>query len=167
LRAQLRRYQARSKLRSTCGLVAMTSASHAEGRQFDPGQVYFASCGAGHHAIGYWGLAVAHRIPFGDHPLGLERYRGNQHGPCAGMTPTTREVQTIRLVSVRIMQALGIHTHARTHTHHLFPQQRGETHTHTHTNTDATTHAHAHTLTHALAMRSEGVGGSMSFGRLV
>ena len=26
---------------STCGLVAMTSASHAEGRQFDPGQVYF------------------------------------------------------------------------------------------------------------------------------
>jgi hypothetical protein len=26
--------------RSTCGLVAMTSASHAEGRQFDPGQVY-------------------------------------------------------------------------------------------------------------------------------
>ena len=24
----------------TCGLVAMTSASHAEGRQFDPGQVY-------------------------------------------------------------------------------------------------------------------------------
>ena len=25
----------------TCGLVAMTSASHAEGRQFDPGQVYF------------------------------------------------------------------------------------------------------------------------------
>ena len=26
---------------STCGLVAMTSTSHAEGRQFDPGQVYF------------------------------------------------------------------------------------------------------------------------------
>ena len=26
--------------RSTCGLVAMTSASQAEGRQFDPGQVY-------------------------------------------------------------------------------------------------------------------------------
>ena len=26
---------------STCGLVAMTSASHAEGRQFDPGLVYF------------------------------------------------------------------------------------------------------------------------------
>ena len=25
---------------STCGLVAMTSASHDEGRQFDPGQVY-------------------------------------------------------------------------------------------------------------------------------
>ena len=24
----------------TCGLVAMTSASHAEGPQFDPGQVY-------------------------------------------------------------------------------------------------------------------------------
>ena len=27
----------------TCGLVAMTSASHAEGRQFDPGQVYIMS----------------------------------------------------------------------------------------------------------------------------
>ena len=27
-------------LNSTCGLVAMTSAQHAEGRQFDPGQVY-------------------------------------------------------------------------------------------------------------------------------
>ena len=25
----------------TCGLVAMTSAQHAEGRQFEPGQVYF------------------------------------------------------------------------------------------------------------------------------
>ena len=25
---------------STCGLVAMTSAQHAEGRRFDPGQVY-------------------------------------------------------------------------------------------------------------------------------
>ena len=29
------------KLHRTCGLVAMTSASHAEGRQFDPGLVYF------------------------------------------------------------------------------------------------------------------------------
>ena len=28
------------KHQGTCGLVAMTSASHAEGRQFDPGQVY-------------------------------------------------------------------------------------------------------------------------------
>ena len=27
-------------LAGTCGLVAMTSAQHAEGRQFDPGQVY-------------------------------------------------------------------------------------------------------------------------------
>ena len=26
--------------KSICGLVAMTSASHAEGRQFDPGQMY-------------------------------------------------------------------------------------------------------------------------------
>ena len=25
---------------STCGLVAMTSALHAEGRQLEPGQVY-------------------------------------------------------------------------------------------------------------------------------
>ena len=30
----------RASTRSTCGLVAMTSAPHAEGRQFDPGQVY-------------------------------------------------------------------------------------------------------------------------------
>ena len=28
------------RLSGTCGLVAMTSAQHAEGRQFDPGQVY-------------------------------------------------------------------------------------------------------------------------------
>ena len=27
-------------LAGTCGLVAIASASHAEGRQFDPGQVY-------------------------------------------------------------------------------------------------------------------------------
>ena len=27
-------------IQSTCGLVATTSASRAEGRQFDPGQVY-------------------------------------------------------------------------------------------------------------------------------
>ena len=33
-----------TKGRSTCGLVAMTSASHAEGGQFDPGQVYDFSC---------------------------------------------------------------------------------------------------------------------------
>ena len=29
-----------SGIQSTCGLVAMTSAQHAEGRQFDPGWVY-------------------------------------------------------------------------------------------------------------------------------
>ena len=28
------------EIQGTCGLVAMTSASHAEGRQFDPGQEY-------------------------------------------------------------------------------------------------------------------------------
>ena len=31
-------------------------------------------------------------IPFGDHPLKLERYREDQHGPCARMTRTNREV---------------------------------------------------------------------------
>ena len=54
---------------STCGLVAMTSASHAEGRQFDPGQVYFFhsspqccwrlqndSCGVRTHALADWRL---------------------------------------------------------------------------------------------------------------
>ena len=35
----VRRHQ-KTTIRSTCGLVAMTSASHAEGRQFDPGLVY-------------------------------------------------------------------------------------------------------------------------------
>ena len=30
----------RLHMHRTCGLVVMTSASHAEGRQFDPGQVY-------------------------------------------------------------------------------------------------------------------------------
>ena len=44
LHAHLRRHQAPSELRSTCGLVATTSASHAGGRQFDPGQVCFATC---------------------------------------------------------------------------------------------------------------------------
>ena len=35
-------------MHGTSGLVAMTSASHAEGRQFDPGLVYiFVSCAAG------------------------------------------------------------------------------------------------------------------------
>ena len=34
--------------RSTCGLVAMTSASHAEGRQFDPGQVFCEDVQQGH-----------------------------------------------------------------------------------------------------------------------
>jgi hypothetical protein len=31
----------------TIGLVAMTSASHAEGRQLDPGRVYFRPCMSG------------------------------------------------------------------------------------------------------------------------
>ena len=31
-------------------------------------------------------------IPFGDHPLKLERYREDWHGPCARMTRTNREV---------------------------------------------------------------------------
>ena len=32
------------------------------------------------------------RIPFGDHPIKLERYREDLHGPCARMTRTNREV---------------------------------------------------------------------------
>ena len=36
---------------STCGLVAMTSASHAEGRQFDPGQVYVCRAWATRNAL--------------------------------------------------------------------------------------------------------------------
>jgi hypothetical protein len=47
----------------------MTSASHAEGRQFDPGQVYFASCGGGtmQFAIGVWRLHTGF-------PLGIIRW---------------------------------------------------------------------------------------------
>ena len=54
---------------STCGLVAMTSAQHAEGRQLDPGQVYAAtaSCPAGsllgrrsHHIQSTVGQGVRH-----------------------------------------------------------------------------------------------------------
>ncbi len=36
----MRRRRGHKTRHGTCGLVAMTSASHAEGRQFDPGQVY-------------------------------------------------------------------------------------------------------------------------------
>ena len=32
------------------------------------------------------------RVPFGDHPLKLERRREDSHGPCARMTRTNREV---------------------------------------------------------------------------
>ena len=42
---------------STCGLVAMTSASHAEGRQVNPGQVYdssHASSCSPHRLSGNW-----------------------------------------------------------------------------------------------------------------
>ena len=39
----------------TCGLVAMTSASHAEGRQFDPGQVYNICCGTTVHHT-FWSM---------------------------------------------------------------------------------------------------------------
>ena len=31
-------------------------------------------------------------IALGDHPLNLERYREDYHGPCARMTRTNREV---------------------------------------------------------------------------
>ena len=37
----------KASLSGTCGLVAMTSAQHAEGRQFDPGQVYFSRSNRG------------------------------------------------------------------------------------------------------------------------
>ena len=39
-------------------------------------------------------ILLLHRIPFGDHPLKLERYREYEPGPCARMTRTNREVQT-------------------------------------------------------------------------
>ena len=41
--ARVRPLSRPSMYNSTCGLVAMTSASHAEGRQFNPGWVYFLS----------------------------------------------------------------------------------------------------------------------------
>ena len=39
VRTLLRLLAADADAQSTCGLVAMTSAPHAEGRQLDPGQV--------------------------------------------------------------------------------------------------------------------------------
>ena len=36
-------------------------------------------------------LNTSSRIPFGDHPLKLERYREDWHGPSVGMTRTNRE----------------------------------------------------------------------------
>ena len=49
----------REQARSTCGLVAMTS--HAEGRQFDPGQVYDSSqtSSCPHHLSGSWDAVEA------------------------------------------------------------------------------------------------------------
>ena len=44
-------------IRSTCGLVAMTSAPHAEGRQFEPGQVYY--CQSPLLAWSWWGEACS------------------------------------------------------------------------------------------------------------
>ena len=41
----------------TSGLVAMTLASHAEGRQFDPGLVYFISTASSN--LQHWWLAAA------------------------------------------------------------------------------------------------------------
>ena len=59
-----------SKKHDTIGLVAMTAASHAEGRQFDPGLVYiFRSCSAGvfacsHHGQrGYMHSPLLERLP--------------------------------------------------------------------------------------------------------
>ena len=43
---------------SSCGLVAMTTASHAEGRQFDPGQVYIS------FAPRTWGQRCGHTREF-------------------------------------------------------------------------------------------------------
>ena len=46
---------------STCGLVAMTSPSHGEGRQFDPGQVYICICDEGEVTSGASFAARGHR----------------------------------------------------------------------------------------------------------
>ena len=44
----MRRRRGHKTRHGTCGLVAMTSASHAEGRQFDPGQLYFSYTSSAH-----------------------------------------------------------------------------------------------------------------------
>ena len=54
-----------SKEHGTSGLVAMTSASHAEGRQFDPGLVYFSRSGSCAHRCEAWRkLRCAGRSPY-------------------------------------------------------------------------------------------------------
>ena len=77
-------------LRRTCGLVAMTSASHDEGRQFDPGQVYLLvarvpwGIARGARAVCWRNLAFFCRIPFWNHKLQLERYRKISMAPAQG-----------------------------------------------------------------------------------
>ena len=55
-------------------------------------------------------ILAKNRIPFGDHPLKLERYREDLHGPCARMTRTNREEYTIFIscsVELKFSEHLG------------------------------------------------------------
>ena len=47
----------------TCGLVVMTSPSHGEGRQFDPGQVYAVVCRHEICLASLAGIADGHFVP--------------------------------------------------------------------------------------------------------
>ena len=83
---------------STCGLVATTSASHAGGRQFDPGQVYFTPDSLRGSSVKMG--TIQRRLAW---------------PPRTDDTHTSRSVNN-HLLSLQIKQAMGTHTHTHTHT---------------------------------------------------
>ena len=147
--AHLEGNQAPSELRSTCGLVAMTSASHAEGRQLDPGQVYFVSCGRG----------VPCNLLFGSGDCTPDSLRGSsvKIGTIQRRlawplrkddTHKSRSVNNSFVVISDYAGHGGAHTHTHRHTHTHTHTQSHPTHAPAHTCTQPQTQPHTHTHTH-------------------
>ena len=66
--------------------ISMSAGLERRGNSCEPESAGLGSIG------GAQVRAYEDRIPFGDHPLKLERYREDYHGPCARMTRINREV---------------------------------------------------------------------------